>query len=256
MTDTARPMPLQILRRGWAATLDLLLPPLCPACRAIVSGDGVFCTACWARLRFITAPMCSCCGVPFAFDPGVATRCGACQLEPPRFASARAPLVYDGAARAALLGLKNHGRQHLARYMAPAMIRAGSEMLAGDPLLVPVPLHRWRLWRRGFNQSALLAQAIARLTGSSLSVDALVRVRATPRSRGMGRGQRAANVRGVFKVARPAAIAGRKIVLVDDVLTTGATAQACARLLLRQGAKSVHVLTWARVVQSAEDVTY
>ena len=135
------------------------------------------------------------------------------------------------------------------------MLRAGVELLDDDPLLVPVPLHRWRLLRRGFNQSALLAGRIAKARGLDVAVDALLRVRATPRSRGMSRSRRAANVRGVFKVARPEMVRGRNIVLIDDVMTTGATAEACARLLLRKGARRVHILTWARVVRDADRMT-
>jgi len=164
-------------------------------------------------------------------------------------------MVYDGTARNVLLGFKNRDREHLARVMAPAMARAGAAFLADNPLLVPVPLHRWRLWQRGFNQAALLAKAIAKVHRLDIAVDALIRARATPRSRGMSRSRRVANVRGVFRVARADVIRGRKIILIDDVMTTGATAEACTRLLLRRGALSVHIITWARVVRSGDHVT-
>ena len=237
------------LRLAGNAVLDLVLPPRCPACRVIVARDGQFCAGCWSTLRFITAPQCARCGVPFPHDLGAGAQCGACLLDPPRFAAARAALVYDGAARDVLLGFKHGDRQHLARLMAPQLARAGAEWLGADALLVPVPLHRWRLWRRGFNQAALLAQALAKRTGSALAVDALVRVRRTRLSRGLNRRQRALNVRAAFRVARPEAVRGRRIVLIDDVLTTGATANACSRALRRAGATSVDVLTWARVVR-------
>ncbi len=135
--------------------------------------------------------------------------------------------------------------------MVPQLIRAAGDWLGPESLLVPVPLHRWRLWKRGFNQAALLAQATARRSGARVAVDALVRVRATTTSRGMGRRQRAANVRAAFRVARPEQVRGQDIVLIDDVLTTGATVEACARMLLRAGATRVRVLTWARVVRDA-----
>ena len=131
--------------------VDLVLPPRCPACRVIVSDDGRFCLACWQQLQFITAPICARCGTPFAHDRGAGAECGPCLAEPPRFRSARAALVYGGPARAVLLALKHGDRQHLAAVMAPHMARAAGPMLSADTLVVPVPLHRWRLWRRGFN---------------------------------------------------------------------------------------------------------
>lgn len=236
-------------RRLARAALDLLLPPRCPVCREIAGGDGRYCAACWAGLTFITAPLCARCGTPFDIDRGPNAICGACLMAPPRFTAARAAMAYDGSARAVLLGFKHGDRQYLARVMAPQLVRAGVGWLGPGALLVPVPLHRWRLWRRGFNQAAVLAQAVGRRSATPVAVDALVRVRATELSRGLGRGARARNVRGAFRVGRPAAVAGRDIVLVDDVLTTGATAEACARMLFRAGAHSVRVLTWARVVR-------
>lgn len=239
------------LRSGLRAVVDVLLPPRCPGCRVTVEVDGGFCAGCWSSLSFITAPMCARCGTPFDVDRGPGTQCGACLADPPRFAAARAGLAYDGIARSVLLGFKHGDRQHLARLMAPQMVRAGADWLGPDVLLVPVPLHRWRLWRRGFNQAALLAQGIGRRSNTPVIVDALVRVRATIISRGLGRRARARNVQGAFRVAKPAQIKDRDVVLVDDVLTTGATANACARVLLRAGARRVRVLTWARVVRDS-----
>lgn len=231
--------------------VDLLLPPRCPACRQIVDNNGRFCLACWTGLTFITDPVCAGCGAPFDIDRGPAARCGACLATPPRFAAARAALAYSGSARTVLLGFKHGDRQHLVDIMAPQLVRAGRDWLGPDTVLVPVPLHRGRLWQRGFNQAALLARAVSRRTGSPVVVDALVRIRPTRSSRGLGRRARADNVRGAFRVARPAAVAGRDIVIVDDVYTTGATVEACTRMLLRRGARSVRVLTWARVVRDA-----
>lgn len=237
------------LRRAGSTILDLVLPPRCPGCREIVADDGRFCEGCWATLRFITAPQCAVCGDPFDYDRGVGAQCGACLLKRPKFATARAALSYEGAARDVLLGYKHGDRQHLARLMVPQLARVGAGVLEGDALLVPVPLHWTRLWTRGFNQAALLARGLAKRTGTPLAVDTLARVRRTALSRGLGRRARAENVRSAFRVARAAAIRGRNIVLVDDVLTTGATADACARVLLRNGAARVDVLTWARVVR-------
>ena len=226
-----------------------MLPPRCPGCRCIVAVDRSFCADCWSRLVFITAPLCACCGAPFDHDRGPGTRCAPCLADPPRFGAARAALAYDGPARDVLLGLKHGDRQHLAAVMAPHMTRAAGLLLTAQSLVVPVPLHWTRLWRRGFNQAALLARAVARRAGADLAVDALLRVRATPVSKGMGRAARAANVRGAFRVRSGASVRGRHVVLIDDVLTTGATANACARHLRRAGAASVTVLTWARVIR-------
>jgi ComF family protein len=235
------------------ALIDLVLPPRCPGCRVIVDGDGRYCADCWPQLQFISAPACACCGLPFEIDRGPGTLCGQCLATPPRYTSARAALVYGGPARTVLLGLKHGDRQHLATMMARQMLRPGAEFLRPDVVLVPVPLHRWRLWRRGFNQAALLARALAAATGADLAIDALVRAKATPTSRGMGRAARARNVRGVFRINRPAEVRDRTVVLVDDVLTTGATADACARVLRRAGARAVHVLTFARVVRTTDE---
>lgn len=234
------------------AILDLVLPPRCPACRDIVTGDGRFCLACWQQLAFITAPQCARCGHPFDHDRGPGAECAACLAAPPRFTSARAALAYGGPARTVLLALKHGDRQHLAAIMARHMLRAAGPLLGPAGLLVPVPLHWQRLWRRGFNQAALLARALARTTGTPLAVDALRRVRPTPTSQGLGRAARAARVRGVFRVANPGRIRGARIILVDDVLTTGATAEACARILTRAGAAEVHVLTFARVLRNGD----
>jgi ComF family protein len=227
--------------------VDLVLPPRCPACRVIVDGDGRFCADCWGQLIFITAPQCAICGVPFDHDRGAGAQCGACLAAPPRFTMARAAVVYGGPARKLVLAMKHGDRAHLAALMAAAMARVA--VMTPGALLVPVPLHRWRLWRRGFNQAAVMARALARLSGADIDMMALARVRATPPSQGLGRAARAANVRGAFRVIDRARIKGRDIVLIDDVLTTGATADACARHLLRAGARNVQVLTYARVVR-------
>lgn len=235
---------------------DLVLPPRCPACGVIVDGDGRFCAGCWLTLRFLGSAQCDQCGEPFAHEQGAGALCGACLAAPPPWRRARAALAYDGAARTAMLRFKLADRQHLAGMMAGAMLRAGMRdgLLAPGVLLVPVPLHRWRLWRRGFNQALLLARALARASGADLSVDGLMRVRATRPSVGLGAEARAANVRGAFAVRAREVFSGRAVVLVDDVLTSGATAAACARTLLAAGAASVDILTYARVVRDSNSV--
>jgi len=234
------------------ALVDLVLPPRCPACRTIVDGDGRFCPACWPQLQFITTPCCARCGVPFEHDRGPGAECAVCLAEPPRYAVARAAMVYGGPARTAILALKHGDKPWLAGIMAVHMARAGAALITAETLLVPVPLHRWRLWRRGYNQAGLLAQALAKRTGADIAIDALERVRPTPPSVGMGRAMRAKNVRGAFKVRDRGLVKGRTILLVDDVLTSGATADACARILRRAGAASVGVLTFARVVRNSD----
>jgi ComF family protein len=237
------------LRRAAVAGIDLLLPPRCAACGTIVDAQGAFCARCWTGLPFITAPLCAACGLPFETPQPEGALCAACLAAPPRYA-ARAALAYDGPAREVVLRLKHGDRQHLAADMAAHLRRAAGELPA-DALIVPVPLHRWRLWRRGYNQAAELARALARASGRPLLVDALVRRRATRSSQGMNPAERRRNLAGAIRVserARPL-IAGRCIVLVDDVLTTGATADACARVLQRAGAGSVRLVTLARVVR-------
>lgn len=239
------------LRRAIWAGVDLLLPPRCAACGAIVDAQGAFCADCWGGLPFITAPMCASCGVPFETPQPAEATCGACLARPPRY-TARAALAYEGPAREVVLRLKHGDRQHLAADMAGHLRRAAGE-LPEDAVIVPVPLHRWRLWKRGYNQAAELAKALARSSGRPLLVDALVRRRATRSSQGLNPTQRRRNLAGAIALpprCKPL-IAGRCIVLVDDVLTTGATANACARVLLRGGAASVRLLTLARVVRPA-----
>lgn len=231
------------------ALVDLVLPPRCPSCRIIVDGDGRFCADCWRQIAFITAPHCACCGAPFDHDRGSGALCGECLGAMPRFTTARAAVVYGGPARTLVLAMKHGDRAHLASLMAVAMARVA--ILPPGALIVPVPLHRWRLWRRGFNQAAVMARALAALTGLETEMMIMQRARPTPSSRGLGRAARAANVRGAFRVTDRERIRGRDVVLVDDVLTTGATADACARHLKRAGATSVHVLTYARVVRDA-----
>lgn len=238
-----------VLTRPLTGLLDLVLPPRCAVCRDIVTVDASLCAACWPTLSFITEPLCDCCGTPFSFATASGQRCGACLAKPPGFAAARAPFVYDGAARAIALGYKLGDRQHLAGLMAGHMVRAGASWLGQDAVLVPVPLHRWRLLRRGFNQAALLAQAIGRQSATPVAIDALSRRHAAPSSRGMNRRQRAANVARAFHVERGDTIRDRAVILVDDVFTTGATAGACTGALQRAGARTVHVLTFARVVR-------
>ena len=240
---------LSIGGRIGRAVFDLVLPPRCPLCRIIVPDDGAFCADCWRGLGFLTDPMCDCCGTPFPYAAGDGAQCAACAADRPPYRHARAALVYDDASARLVLGLKYGDRTQLASTMARLMTRAAAPMLADAPLLVPVPLHPRRLRQRLYNQSALLARALCRETGMALGLEVLERVRDTRTSRGLSRSARAANVRGAIRVGArgKARVAGRNVLVVDDVMTTGATVEACARALLRAGARNVDVVTFARV---------
>ena len=239
-----------VVLRGFLHRLvSLALPPRCPGCGVGVDADGRFCAGCWQELRFLAPPWCAGCNEPFAFDRGAGARCAACLADPPRHAGVRAAVAYGEVARRLALRLKYGGRMGAATTMAAAMRR-----LVPDEadLLVPVPLHRWRLWSRGYNQAALIAEAIGRRSGVPVERFALRRTRRTPPLRGMGPRQRAATVARAFAVERDEAVRGRAVVLVDDVHTSGATADACTRVLLDAGARSVTVLCWARVLGGAQ----
>jgi len=241
-------------RAGSAALrplLDLVLPPRCLSCGELVADPGALCGSCFAAVRFITAPLCDRCGAPFP-DPqddadGTPPLCATCHGAPPAFDRARAVLAYDDHSRALLLAFKHADRTDAAQPLAAWMARAGAGLLAQTDLIVPVPLHRWRLWKRRYNQAALLAGALARMSGRPWDPLVLHRARSTPPQGGLGRAGRRANVRGAFRVARPDRVAGRRVLLVDDVLTTGATVEECAHVLRRAGARGVDVLTLARV---------
>ena len=237
--------------RALRVGLDVALPPLCPACREPVR-DTALCPACWAKLSFIAPPYCERLGIPFAYDPGPGMLSMEAIADPPAYGRARAAVRYDDVARALVHALKYGDRLDLAPTMGRWIANAGRGLLSDADALVPVPLHWRRLWMRRFNQSARLAEVISATSGVPVAYDALRRVRATAQQVGLSRAQRAENVQGAFRVAPDARsdVAGRRLVLVDDVLTTGATLDACARALLRAGARSVDVLIFARVVDA------
>lgn len=238
------------VRAALRFVLDLGLPPLCPACREPLGDDGGLCAACWSQLSFIAPPYCERLGIPFVYDPGPGILSMQAIADPPAYTRARAAVRYDEVARALVQAFKYGDRLDLAPTMGRWMAQAGRDLLADADALVPVPLHWRRLWARRFNQSAALAQVISTASSVPLLHDALARVRATPQQVGLPRAQRAANVQGAFRVPaeRRADIQGRRLVLIDDVLTTGATADTCARALLRAGAANVDVVVFARVV--------
>lgn len=230
----------------WA--LDFALPPRCGGCGTIVEQVHSFCADCWKQLEFLGDSGCSTCGLPL--EPTDADLCAICLARPPRIDRTRAAVAYDDISRSLVLRLK-YGRKvalarTMSRYMAPLIAS-----VPPDSILVPVPLHRGRLWQRGFNQSVLVARELARATGLRIKPRALSRVKHTPPLKGLTALQRRRTVAGAFRVREPAALIGRTVVLVDDVLTTGSTANACARALKKAGAERVELLAWTRVVRPA-----
>ncbi len=237
-------------RQACGAVLGLLYPPTCIACQGATGEPHALCAACWSQIRFIERPFCERLGTPFQVDLGQPLLSPAAIADPPVFGRARAVAEYDGAASLLVHRLKYNDRPELGRALGRMMVRAGAELLADADVIVPVPLHRWRLWRRRFNQAMILARVVS--TGSGVPCDPflLERVKHTRRQVGLTKTQRQENLQGAFRVPADAKarLRGRRVLLVDDVLTTGSTANAACRALLRGGAATVDILAFARVV--------
>lgn len=237
--------------RAWNRTLETIYPPSCIACRRATGARDALCPDCWQALRFIERPFCERLGTPFAMDLGQGLVSPEAFANPPVYQRARAAVCFEaGPSRDLVHRLKYGDRVELARPMAVWMARAGHELLADADVVIPVPLHRWRLLARRFNQAALLAARVGEISGVDCEPLALRRIKPTPPQVGKSRSQRVENVQGAFQVAEGhvSSVRGRKITLIDDVMTSGATVNAAARVLLRAGAKRVDTLVFARVV--------
>lgn len=245
-----------VLRDGLAPLVDLVYPPRCPLCGTGIGAQTGLCSACWSELVIPGEPSCALCQRPFAsaaVDQGAV--CAPCLADPPRHDGIAAGTLYGDGSRKLVLAFK-HGRRIALAPMLARLIVARLPVLEGEWLIVPVPLHRWRLWSRGFNQAALLAGEIARATRQVLAVDALRRTKRTPALGGLGRKARARTLSGAIAVdpRREAKIKGAQVILVDDVLTSGATSDACVRALRKAGASKVIVACFARVLDEVESV--
>ena len=237
-----------MLRSAARWALDFALPPRCAGCGTTVSEVHSFCPDCWKKMEFLGHSGCATCGMPL--EATEQKTCAACLARPPRIARTRAAVAYDELSRSLAIRLKYCRKvaiaRTMARYMAPLVADGDNR------LLIPVPLHRTRLWQRGFNQSALVARELSRRLGIAADPLALRRIRRTPPLKGMSPLQRRRTVAGAFRVRDRGAVAGKTVILVDDVLTTGSTADACARTLKRAGAARVELVSWARVVKPSQ----
>jgi ComF family protein len=248
-------VPLPLLTHRLVAAgrfaLDALLPPRCLACGALTGAEAALCAPCWNRLAFIEAPLCACCGRPFEFAMETGALCAGCVKARPVYERARAVLRYDDASRPLILGFKHGDRTDSVPALAQWLARAGAELVADADAIVPVPLHWWRLFRRHYNQAALLANELGRLADKPVLAEVVRRRRATSSQGKLGAAERRRNVAGAFAVlpGQTGAIRSRRLLLIDDVLTTGATAEAVAETLLEAGAHAVDLLVLARVVR-------
>lgn len=246
----------QALRVPFEWCLDAVLPPRCLGCAAMIESKASLCADCWRGLTLLGPPCCRLCGYPLPQTVAEAPLCGACAVEPPIYDRARAALRYDDGARGMILRFKHADRTDIAGTFGRLLQTAGAELLADSDLITPVPLHRWRLLQRGYNQSAMLAHALQRTTGTPMIPDLLQRIAATASQQGLSGSQRQQNIKASAFRLHPwhrSKVAGRRVLLIDDVLTTGATIAACTRVLRAGGADAVNVLALARVVRDASD---
>lgn len=229
--------------------LDAFFPPLCIGCGGRAESAGMLCSDCFSRLQFISAPVCRVCGTPLSSE-SVAGVCGGCLIRPHSFSAARAALRYGGVAKDLILALKYGDKTDVVPWMAKITANAGRELFKDADALLPVPLHPFRLLSRKYNQAALLADGAAKLSGVPSDPFVLQRLKPTAKQGHFSQSERVANVKGAFGVSGKKDVKGKTFVLIDDVLTSGATADECALVLKKAGAKDVRVLTFARAVMS------
>ena len=252
LSDSGRTVFWPNVASALAPVLDFVFPPRCPLCGEGLSAQTGLCADCWGQLAIPGEPSCMSCQRPFGDDIAPGSICAPCLAQPPRHHGIAAGTLYNDASRRLVLSLK-HGRKLALAPMMARLMAAKLSAIDGDWLIVPVPLHRWRLWHRGYNQAGVLAHEIARLRGAELVVDMLERRKRTPSLGGLGRKARARALSGAIGVSsrRSAALRGAKVVLVDDVLTSGATSDACVSALRRGGAERVVIACFARVLDEA-----
>jgi len=245
--------PQRIFEESWRWLLDAVFPPGCISCQDPIDISGGLCARCWPDMTFLSDPMCDRCGYPFEYDRDEALLCGNCLRQPPVFSHARSVLKYDEFSRDMILGYKHTDQTRHAPAFASWMYRAAQDLVDSCDIICAVPLHPYRLLRRRYNQSALLTKELAVISGRPAIPDLLIRTAHTKSQGGLSAKARHRNVKGVFRVMNKHAERNRnaRILLVDDVLTTGATAEACSQALLRGGAANVDVLTFCRVVRAS-----
>ena len=244
------------ISEGLRPLVDLVYPPRCPICGEGVAQQGGLCMPCWSTLAIPGEPACVSCGRPFGNDHlGEAAQCAPCMLDPAQHDGISAGTLYNDTSRKLVLAFKHGGKIGLAPLLARLIATRLPQAVEGEaaPLIIPVPLHRWRLWRRGYNQAALLSAELAKLGAGDLLVDGIVRTKQTPPLGGLGRKQREKTLAGamVVRASRKERIKDRTVILVDDVLTSGATSDACVKVLRKAGAKSVRIACFARVLDEA-----
>jgi ComF family protein len=242
--------PMLLLQKLAKPILDYALPERCPACGVITTDGSSFCADCWPKLRFLNPPWCAACALPFAYEQDAGALCADCLAHPPRHDGVRAAVAYDDMSRQIALRLKYGGRIGLAKLIARQLLRH-LPVDRGNIIVTPVPLHWTRLWSRSFNQSALIGQELARLGGMRYCADLLIRKKRTPSLRGLSSKERRKTVAKAFVVnpANKIKLKGARVILVDDVLTTGATSEGCIKILKKDGAVWVQLFCWARALR-------
>jgi ComF family protein len=245
---------LQFALHLWHGFVDWITPPKCVACRADVTAGATLCLSCWQTLSFIDDPVCDALGIPFEYDEGEGALSPAAIADPPAWDRARAAVAFTETAKTLVHLLKYNDMHEAGLAMARMMLGPGRKLIADCDVLIPVPLHRRRLWRRRFNQAAVLAQEIGRLSGKPVRAQVLLRTLSTHSQVGLTAEERRRNVRHAFAVPpeQRAAVEGKRVLVIDDVRTTGATAEACAATLKAAGAAHVDVLSFALVLTPAQ----